>query len=357
MKTKNAGVRVTSAFTLVELLVVITIIALVIGIVVPALAGARDLAKKQATNHTLMEINTACAQYGNDKRSEPGYFSPRKMGSVENATRGFSAMQNVMLSLLDPKGIAISTQNGAGRTAVGPVAAEEVYVDLTLLGGASSGAYFATNGKNWIAQDGAPGSGLQVASVAGHTQLKTLVDGWGNPILAWSKDYQTGKVVQSMFDYASIAFNVNTPAKFYANANAAFTHSTQLGKKGADQNDAYKGSILVGTDADVENTICGITGAPGSVLAASPGKNYTLSGTHITIMPQDSRGSLILQSAGSNGVFLSRKEPGVRNAGGSAIYFGLNFKTAAGQLNQAPNGGNFIDVREGLDDIFQSAGG
>lgn len=355
MKTKNAGVRVTSAFTLVELLVVITIIALVIGIVVPALAGARDLARKQATSSTLMEVNTACAQYVNDKRSEPGYFTPRKMGSVENATRGFSAMQNIMLSLLDPKGIAVFTQNGAGRTAVGPVAAEEVYVDLTLLGGSSSGAYFATSGKNWVAQDGSPGAGQQVASVAGHTQLKTLVDGWGNPILAWSKDYQTNKVVQSMFDYASIAFNVNTPAKFYANANKAFTHSTQLGKKGVDQNDAYKGSLLVGTDADVENTICGITGAPGSVLAASANA-WSLGGNYDTIMPQDSRGSLILQSAGSNGVFLSRKEPGVRNAGGRALFFGLNFKTAAGQLNQAPNGGNFVDVREGLDDIFQSAG-
>ncbi|MEK6702402.1 MAG: prepilin-type N-terminal cleavage/methylation domain-containing protein [Planctomycetota bacterium] len=351
MKTKNAGVRVTTGFTLVELLVVIAIIALGIGIVVPALGGARDLARKTATTQTLGEINTASAQYVNDKRSDPGYFTPREMGALENGTRGFAAAQNIMLSLLDPKGVAVFTQNGANRIAVGPIAGKEVFVDLTLLGGASSGAYFSTNSKNYVAQDGSPGAGLQVTSVAAHTQLKTLVDGWGNPVLAWSRDYQTTKTVVNLIDYASIAFDAAIPSKFYANANVAFSQSTQLGKKGADQTDAYKGSILAAAvPADIQNTICGITGSPSSVLSADLSKAYNL------MLPQDSRGSLILQSAGSNGVFVSRKERGVRNAG-NILYFGLNYKNVAGQLNQASNGGNLIDVRDGLDDIFQLSGG
>ncbi len=358
MKSRNASGH-KSGFTLVELLVVITIIALVIGIIVPALGGAKNLAKKQATAHTLAEINTAAAQYVNDRRVDPGYFSPREMGSVENATRGFCAAQNLMLSLLDPKGVAVTTAPGAGRIAVGPSAAKEVYVDLTLLGGASSGSYFAANARNFVAQDGAAGAGLQVASVAAHTQLPTLIDGWGNPVLAWAKDYQTTKPIgPSQFaspnDFAAIQYNVGSGSRFYLNANTAFTQSTQLGKTGANQTDDYKGSIFAVTAMNsaqiVQKSMGGLLGSPTSVLSADLTLLYDV------IQPQDARGSLILQSAGTNGVYCGRKETGVKNAA-NILYFGLNFKDAAGNVNQASNGGNLIDVRDGLDDVFQLAGG
>lgn len=58
--------RTSRAFTLVELLVVVAIVALLLGVLIPALSKARDLARLTACGANLRQLMTAVHTYGAD---------------------------------------------------------------------------------------------------------------------------------------------------------------------------------------------------------------------------------------------------------------------------------------------------
>src|SRR5947199_9304522 len=72
--------RVSRAFTLVELLVVIGIIAILIGILLPTLAKSREAARRAACLSNLRQVHTAFFLYaGNYKDQVPlGYRAGNK---------------------------------------------------------------------------------------------------------------------------------------------------------------------------------------------------------------------------------------------------------------------------------------
>ncbi len=78
------------AFTLIELLVVVAVIAVLLGILLPSLAGARDAARTTVCASNLRQLVTASTTYANESR---GYFSSggwdnrrfRSVGALDEA--------------------------------------------------------------------------------------------------------------------------------------------------------------------------------------------------------------------------------------------------------------------------------
>jgi len=74
---QRASEATRRGFTLIELLVVIAIIAILAGMLLPALAGAKESARRIACVSNQRQLDTALQMYIDDHR---GYFPPRGPG-------------------------------------------------------------------------------------------------------------------------------------------------------------------------------------------------------------------------------------------------------------------------------------
>lgn len=339
------------AFTLVELITVVAIIAIVIAILVPALGGARDIAKQTATNALMNDVLNASLTFENDKQRPPGYFTPTQMGSPDNATRGFTTMENIMLDLAG--GVLGNNSGVVGAIEVGPVNASDktIDVDPELIGAedSSNPGYFVPAGDRYTTGEDIDNLGNgQETSVDGHRDLPDLVDNFGQPILAWVQDpvAKLRGVPMNADAFAAID-SQNDLAYFYWNANAGFLNSTGLGKEFADQS-----SSLLQDAGNRREYLAGLLGNP-SFATAGPG-NSIIDADAVDIFPAAARGSIILQSAGKDGVYLDSG-----NAGHTAgeLFYGLNVKSQSGErFTDSQGRESNIDIIDPFDDLVISGG-
>lgn len=91
MRRSNAGIPLRYAFTLIELLVVIGIIALLIGILLPALGGARETAKSLICTTRMRQVATGWQIYADTNRD---VSVPGQPGRYDDETRNIYPLGN-----------------------------------------------------------------------------------------------------------------------------------------------------------------------------------------------------------------------------------------------------------------------
>ena len=85
-------IRRPRAFTLVELMVVISIIALLVGILLPAISRARDNAKIGQSKSNIRNIHTASNLYENDHKGKFFTATPENLSAgPDGSWTGLSA--------------------------------------------------------------------------------------------------------------------------------------------------------------------------------------------------------------------------------------------------------------------------
>ncbi len=253
-KSCASAPRSSAGFTLAELLIVISIIALLVAITIPALGGARTAARKASTRQLMSSLQQAAGAFRNDNARAPGLFSASDMGHSENEDQGMSAMENVVLELAGQEAVLgrdgeISNPSATNTNAilVGPrmTAGSQYWVDPTLIGTSSS--YFDISPEFFIKQlkdtqqiQNAMGDVGHTAAQDDDPQLPDLVDAFGQPLLAWVEDeFGPGRIDQNASviederkQFVNIDSDTYGPARFYWMANAPFLSAPEPGKQG-----------------------------------------------------------------------------------------------------------------------------
>ena len=350
------------AFTLIELLIVIVIIGIVIAITLPALGGARNASKQLASRNLARDLSGAIAQYETDNRRLPGHFGAAEMGHPDNATRGFTTLENALLDLTG--GIVDPSASGPSVKDVGPMSDETVKVDLDLIGAGTgdSAGYFIPPAKNYIAQDGKIG-GLQ-AGTDDHRALPDLVDAFNSPFLLWMENpsatnarvLKPGATTGVGVPFARIhsGSNMNDAARFYWNSNAGFLNSEKLGSLGRSQVRSGPGRhSLIGGGVialDLEKSLMGLLGNPSN-------SNVGLSNVaYDETLPGAARGLFIIQSAGPDGVFVSSRDNGASRFDGIIEYWRTWYHPGGTRLTDENGKPSSVDIIEDFDDIVVSGG-
>lgn len=365
-------------FSLIELLVVMFIIVLVISIVVPALSKARQATRVTATDNLMSNVLTSASTFQQDNRRLPGRFGGRDMGSDDNGnTRGMTMAENVMLDLAGGIVQVGGSAPASGGVLVHPFASststrasqEGCWVDLGLIGQPtkSGKGYFVPDNKYFVAQTDAAqvGKAGDPADNANKQTYPDLVDAFGQPLLIWIEDESVvGKVAfdsstSGPNNFARVSSTTPSnapPARHYWNSNAGFLKSAAFGKK---QTDVKAGSLIGADSTTRDTTLAGLLGNPAAATdigSLSAAKDYK------SILPTASRGKIIVQAAGPDGIFLSNTDArgrGQIKSGETAMYYGFNFVDPAATTKlrvDASGRPQTVDVALTFDDQITSGG-
>jgi prepilin-type N-terminal cleavage/methylation domain-containing protein len=325
--------RRRSGFTLVELLVVISIIAILIGLSIPALSRVRQQARISSTQTLMSSINAGVAQYQTDKRRLPGLFSAEEIGSTENFnggwrnTPGVTPMENALIDLAGGGFTTVEQLENAGFTTGQAVEItlndKTIYVVPALVGSAGEAGYVDLGADILVGIEGQnsnlPGNGLP-----------DVLDAFGSPLMMWARNELAGRT-------AAYALNSSRPsgnekALFYWASNGSYAMSSLPRGTFNSQNVPPRGisnysrsllsSELIGSERDRILSIMALTGNRSTPTTSDELPNPGGLGNNTDlIVPGQPRGDVILVSAGPDRIFLNGFQSGTGAADASSAAY------------------------------------
>jgi len=299
-RSRRRGAR---AFTLVELLVVIGIIALLIGLLLPALAAVREQGKITQTRSLMKNFGDAVDSFVLTHNRRPGPLSERQHASDSNYYSFISGTENALLELMG--GL---TRNGSDQFDLADLT---IYRDDIGLGptinGAKYDAYFKPNPRDLYyvnGQDGGAGGQQNVENNLpqdGVKALPDLIDSFGSPIIFWPNSGSKPKGLSAIDGRpAVVAFNsqsgnISEAAPYYYSSFQSYTNASGLkvGHSGGAVINQRVRSLLASTGFS--------SGGSGArELAQAIASHPTLDSTP--------RGGYILLSAGKDMIYFDRQQ-------------------------------------------------
>ena len=286
-------------FTLVELLVVIGIIALLVGLLLPALAAVREKGKITQTKTLMKNLGDAVDSFVLTHNRQPGAISERQLASDSNNYLKLSGTENALLELMG--GLS---PNGTDRFTIAGI---DVWRDDIGLGpvinGAKYDSYFKPNPRDFYYVKGQLGQQDVNNNLPedGDVALPDLIDSFGAPIILWSNSGSKAKGLRDISGRpAVVAFNVqsgntNQAAPYYYSSFQSYANSDGLfvGAGGGSPVDQHSRSYLAETGSS-------IGGGTALQLAQAIAAHPTLDSVP--------RGGYIMLSAGKDLIYFSKEQ-------------------------------------------------
>ncbi|MCP4838180.1 MAG: type II secretion system protein [Planctomycetes bacterium] len=338
------------AFTLVEILIVIALIGVLAGILLVAVGGATDAAKRARTKGTMESLSAAIDAFVLEHGNQPSIV-PMHVLHESHLSQGawLTNTQNILLALLGGSRVSLLDEAGDPRD---PTAEAEyqryladaianddnAWFEFTLedpryplqyqviirprqigrgpwIDGQQFPPYLSPKDhelrERWAGdyQSQTPDGPNNIAVTEGFTALPDLIDAWGQPILVFQKSRSTGPIVP--IDNDSLP-------QFWPSGIDRYLGATRLGQLGEVQltrpADDPLGSRIGMNAANADERqywLYLLLSHPTMRWDYGAGGNYAYSGT--------ARAGYAMLSAGPDGIFLARRDGPIDENTGAPI--------------------------------------